>query len=76
MIKITQEISELAGLFAADGSMQKEHICFWGNITEDKEYYNNVVKGLFKKAFQIRINLHEKKSNSVYGFYVCDKKSN
>ncbi len=67
------EISEIAGLFAADGSMQRGHICFWGNPKSDKEYYDNHLKKLFLKAFNFVINPHEKPSNSVYGFYVCDK---
>lgn len=71
---ITPEIAEIAGIFAADGSMQKNHICFWGNIREDVEYYNGTIKTLFKKAFNIDINPHPKKSNSVYGFYICNKK--
>jgi hypothetical protein len=71
---ITVESAELAGIFAADGSMQKQHISFWGNITEDKDHYNQTIKRLFRAAFQIDINPHEKASNSVYGFYVCDKK--
>ena len=73
-MKITPEIAELAGIFAADGSMQKEHICFWGNITEDKDHYDNTVADLFMKAFEIKINPHPKKSNSVYGFYICNKR--
>ena len=38
--KITSEIAELAGIFAADGFMQKYHICFWGNPKSDKEFYD------------------------------------
>jgi intein/homing endonuclease len=53
--------------------MQKDHICFWGNITEDKEYYDITIKDLFQKTFHININPHEKKSNFVYGFYVCKR---
>jgi len=73
MQEITLEISELAGVFAADGSMQEEHICFWGNPIEDKEYYDVVLKDLFKKAFEIDVRPHLKESNGVYGFYVCKK---
>lgn len=73
MQPITKEISEIAGFFAADGSMQKKYICFWGNPIEDKEYYDNVLKDLFRKSFRIEVNPHEKKSNGVYGFYVCKR---
>jgi hypothetical protein len=72
--KITSAISELAGVFAADGSMQEKHLCFWGNPKEDREFYDNHLTSLFKQAFNIDIKPHEKPSNSVYGFYVCDSK--
>ena len=71
---VTMELAELAGLFAADGSMQQKHLCFWGNISEDRDYYDFVIKKLFIEAFNINVRLHEKKSNSVYGFYICDRK--
>ncbi|MSR86311.1 hypothetical protein EXS74_02865 [Candidatus Woesearchaeota archaeon] len=73
MTDITPSIAELAGLFAADGSMQKNHLCYWGNIIEDREFYNTVVSNLFREAFKIKVKPHEKVSNSVYGFYVCNK---
>ena len=73
MERINAEIAEIAGIFAADGSMQKEHISFWGNITEDRDHYDLIIKKLFKAAFNFEARPHEKKSNSVYGFYVCKK---
>jgi intein/homing endonuclease len=71
---ITEELSEILGMFAADGNLQDGHISIWGNIHEDKMYYNEIVCPLFSKAFNISIKAHEKKSNSVYGFYICNKK--
>ena len=73
MNKISPEISEVAGLFAADGSMQKNHICFWGNPKADKSFYDVYLTRLFYKAFNIEINPYYKPSNSVYGFYICNK---
>jgi intein/homing endonuclease len=70
---ISKELAELAGLFAADGCMQQAYICFWGNITEDKPYYEGTITSLFEKEFKITPRCHEKQSNSVYGFYVCKK---
>ena len=70
---ITPELAEISGMFAADGSLQEEHICMWGNITEDREYYDTIVCPLFSKVFNKKVIAHEKKSNSVYGFYICDK---
>ena len=72
-INTSLEVAEIAGIFAADGSMQKNHICFWGNPKADRDFYDNHIKFLFLKAFDIQIRPHEKKSNFVYGFYVCNK---
>jgi intein/homing endonuclease len=74
-MNLTPKLAEVLGIFAADGSMQENHICMWGNISEDKDYYDKVVCPLFSKIFNKNINAHEKKSNSVYGFYLCDKKA-
>lgn len=71
---LSEELAEIFGIFAADGCLQEGYICLWGNIFEDKEYYNNFICPLFSKVFKKEIIAHEKKSNSVYGFYVCDKK--
>ncbi|MBI2628828.1 hypothetical protein HYW74_01980 [Candidatus Pacearchaeota archaeon] len=73
-MKLTKEFAEIIGMFAADGCLQEEYICMWGNINEDKEYYNKIVCPLFSKVFGKQVIAHEKKSNSVYGFYICDKK--
>jgi len=74
ILMISKELAEIAGIFAADGSIQKAHLCIWGNITEDRAYYDQVLTKLFKKEFKITPRCHEKRSNSVYGFYICDKK--
>jgi intein/homing endonuclease len=60
-------------MFAADGCLQKKYICMWGNIYQDKDYYNRVVCQLFSKVFNKNVIAHEKRSNSVYGFYLCNK---
>ncbi|MDP4012948.1 MAG: LAGLIDADG family homing endonuclease [Candidatus Nanoarchaeia archaeon] len=72
-MQISKNIAEIAGAFAADGCMQKGYICMWGNITEDRDYYDNVLSKLYKKAFGVELRLHPKPSNSVYGFYLCKK---
>jgi len=74
MEMMTEELSEILGMFAADGNLQEGHISIWGNIHEDKKYYDEIVCPLFSKAFNISIIAHEKKSNSVYGFYICNKR--
>jgi len=74
-MNISPRLAELLGIFAADGSMQDNHICMWGNIKEDKEYYDKIVCPLFSEIFNKEIFAHEKKSNSVYGFYLCNKEA-
>lgn len=73
-MELTKEFAEIIGMFATDGCLQNDYICIWGNIYEDKEYYDKIVCPLFSKVFNKKIKAHEKKSNSVYGFYICDKK--
>lgn len=64
-------MAEIAGAFAADGCMQKGYICMWGNITEDRDYYDTVLSELYFKEFGVKVRVHPKASNSVYGFYLC-----
>ena len=70
---INCEIAEILGMFAADGCLQPRYVCMWGNINQDKDYYDNIVCPLFSKVFGKTITAHEKRSNSVYGFYLCGK---
>ena len=72
-MKLTKEFSEILGMFAADGCLQKEYVCMWGNIYQDKDYYDKIVCPLFSQVFNKSLIAHEKKSNSVYGFYLCSK---
>ena len=69
-MKITKEFAEILGMFAADGCLQNNYICMWGSIYEDQKYYDEIVCPLFSKVFNKEITAHEKKSNSVYGFYI------
>ncbi len=72
-MQINENMAEIAGAFAADGCMQKRYICMWGNIYEEQDYYNDVLFNLFKDTFGVKLRLHPKQSNSVYGFYLCGK---
>jgi hypothetical protein len=73
-MEVSKELAEILGMFAADGCLQKKYICMWGNIHEDKDYYDKIVCHFYSKVFNLNIKAHEKKSNSVYGFYICNKK--
>jgi len=59
-MEINENIAELAGAFAADGSMRKAHLCMWGNISEDREYYDQVICPLIDKEFGIIPRVHPK----------------
>ncbi|MBS3154979.1 hypothetical protein J4404_00590 [Candidatus Woesearchaeota archaeon] len=72
-IKISPELAEIAGIFAADGCLQQKYLCMWGNIYQDKNYYDAVIGPLFSKIFKVKFNLHEKVPNFVYGFYLCKR---
>jgi len=72
-IEINSQIAEIIGMFAVDGCLQPKYVCIWGNINQDQKYYDNVVCPLFSSVFKKKIVAHEKKSNSVYGFYLCGK---
>ena len=72
--EISPELAEICGIFCADGCLQKAYVCIWGNITEDREYYDNHLTKIFLNNFGIILRVHEKTSNSVYGFYTCDRK--
>ncbi|MBI2629640.1 hypothetical protein HYW76_00910 [Candidatus Pacearchaeota archaeon] len=72
---LTKELCEAMGMFAADGSMQENHICMWGNISEDRDYYDKIICPLFSHICKKEIKAHDKKSNSVYGFYICNKET-
>jgi hypothetical protein len=73
-MELTGELAEILGMFAADGCLQKDYVCMLGNIFENKDYYDKIVCPLYSKVFGINVTAYEKKSNSVYGFYVCNKK--
>lgn len=71
---LDNKLSEICGIIVADGCIQKDYLCVWGNINEDREYYDNFLTPLFSKKFNKKLNLHEKRGNSVYGFYLCSRK--
>ena len=72
-MNINEELAEVAGMFAADGCIQEQYICMWGNITEDKDYYDKFICPMFSNLLKRKVVAHEKKSNSVYGFYICSQ---
>lgn len=62
-MNINEELAEVAGMFAADGCIQEQYICMWGNITEDKDYYDKFICPMFSNLLKRKVVAHEKKSN-------------
>lgn len=67
-------LAEILGIFAADGCMQANYLCIWGNLKEERDYYDNHLVSLFKKKFNLILKMHPKGSNSLHGFHLCDRK--
>ena len=66
--KLTPELAEEIGMHFGDGflSEKKYEYRLKGNPKDEKKYYQNYVKPLFKKLFNIEINLKDFKTS--YGF--------
>lgn len=76
--KITPELAEEVGWHIGDGSMNiykngnklRGLYQLRGHIEDDKEHYEKRIKPLFKKLFDIDINLREMPSTRVVGFQI------
>lgn len=66
--KLTPELAEEIGMHFGDGflSENKYEYRLKGNPKDEKEYYQNYVKPLFKKLFNITVSLKDFKTS--YGF--------
>ena len=67
-------LAEETGLHLGDGSMNyylgKGFYQLRGHMTDDKDHYKTRIKPLYKKLFNIDVNLREMPSAGVYGFQV------
>ncbi len=70
----SSELAEETGLHLGDGSMNfYKGLGLYqlrGNIISDKEHYNKVIKPLYESIYNLRINLRDMPSDSVYGFQI------
>ena len=71
--KITPELAEEMGMHLGDGflSNKKYEYRLKGNQNDEKEYYSNFIKPLFKKLYNIEINL--KDYGDSFGFETYSK---
>lgn len=71
--KLTPELAEEIGMQFGDGFLSKKRYDYRlkGNPNDEKEYYQNYIKHLFKKLFNVEVNLKE--SYNSYGFELRSK---
>ncbi len=71
--KITPLLAEEVGMHLGDGylSNSKYEFRLKGNKSDERDYYHNFVKGLYKKLFNLDIELRE--YDSTYGFEIYSK---
>ena len=72
--KITPDLAEEIGLHIWDGSMNnysyKGLFQLRGHIKDDEEHYQTRIRELYKKLYNLDINLREMKSTGVIGFQI------
>jgi len=71
--KLTPELAEEIGMHVGDGflSKRKNEYRLKGNKNNEREYYDNFIKPLYKKLFNIDINIKE--YETTYGFEIASK---
>lgn len=76
---ISKELAYIIGILAGDGSIcvrkSKGDYCIKcvGDPSKEVEFYNNVLKPLFKKIFNINITVKKHDSGTTYGFRIYSK---
>ena len=71
--KITPELAEEIGIHSGDGFLSAKRYDYRlkGNQYDEKEYYLNYIKPLFKKLYNLDINLKDFKTS--FGFEITSK---
>lgn len=75
--RMNSDLAEEIGLHIGDGSMniyynkgRKGLFQLRGHIRDDKKHYQNRVRELYKKLYNINVNIREMKSTGVIGFQI------
>jgi intein/homing endonuclease len=75
-MRISKELAEIFGIHTGDGYLRyhdkRKELDISGSL-EEKEYYSNHIKYLFKKEFGVNINTRYFPSRKTYGFVVRDR---
>lgn len=76
-MEITPELAEICGIHVGDGYLRgpdkRAELDISGNL-EEKGYYDNAIKELFKKVFGVEISCKLFVSRNTYGFVIRDRK--
>ncbi|MBI2499113.1 hypothetical protein HYV88_02625 [Candidatus Woesearchaeota archaeon] len=79
MINITPELAEICGIHVGDGYLRgpnkRVELDISGNV-EERGYYDENVKNIFKKTFGIDIKCRFFNSRNTYGFVIRDRSIN
>ena len=76
---ISKELAYIVGVLAGDGNIfvrkykNDYRIKCVGNPKDEKEFYNDILKPLFKKVFNIVIDVKDQDSGTTYGFYIYSR---
>jgi len=77
--KLSSELAYLSGVLAGDGNIfvrsdKKDYrIKCVGNPKDEKEFYRTVLSPLFKKLFNLKLDLKYQDSKKTFGFYIYSK---
>lgn len=77
--KMNSELAYLCGILAGDGSIYKRNnkhdyiIKCVGNPADEKDFYEVVIKTLFRQVFNVNIITKNHDSNTTYGFVMHSK---
>tara|TARA_Y100000310_G_scaffold231819_1_gene234534 strand:+ start:10888 stop:11625 length:738 start_codon:yes stop_codon:yes gene_type:complete len=77
--KITSDLAYIIGVLAGDGNIfvrKDKHdyrVKCVGNPLDEMQFYKDILVPLFKKVFNIQLDIKYQDSNSTYGFYIYSK---
>lgn len=77
--QLTEDLAYLCGVLMGDGHLRFNsdkgdyYIKCVGHPIDEKEFYDDILKPLFQKIFNIEIDTRMHDSNTTYGFMICSK---
>ncbi|MBW2992338.1 hypothetical protein KY345_03935 [Candidatus Woesearchaeota archaeon] len=77
--ELSEDLAYITGVLAGDGNIFiRKHkndyrVKCVGNPKDEKEFYQSILKPLFKKIFNLDIDVKLQDSGTTYGFYIYSK---